>query len=39
MQDQPILVIGATGKTGARIVELLEERGHAVRPGARSAAM
>ena len=37
MQDQPILVIGATGKTGARIVQLLETRGHSVRPGARTA--
>ena len=33
----PILVIGSTGKTGSRITRLLEERGHAVRPGARSA--
>jgi uncharacterized protein YbjT (DUF2867 family) len=37
MTTSPILVIGSTGKTGSRIVRLLEERGHAVRHGARSA--
>lgn len=37
MQNAPILVIGATGKTGARIVRLLRDGGHPVRPGARNA--
>ena len=35
--DHPILVIGATGKTGARITRLLQARGETVRPGARNA--
>lgn len=33
--DHPILVIGATGKTGARVVARLEAKGVAVRRGAR----
>ncbi|MCR9222305.1 MAG: NAD(P)H-binding protein [Alphaproteobacteria bacterium] len=36
-QDGPILVLGATGKTGRRVVERLRARGLAVRPGARGA--
>jgi uncharacterized protein YbjT (DUF2867 family) len=39
MNTQPILVVGATGKTGSRIVTLLESRGLRVRPGARKAAI
>lgn len=39
MQTRPILVIGASGKTGRRIVNSLERQGHAVRPGARGAAI
>jgi len=35
MQQQPILVIGSTGKTGSRIVERLSERGYPVRLGSR----
>jgi len=35
MTHAPILVIGATGKTGRRIVRLLSEKGHAVRKGSR----
>lgn len=35
MQDQPILVIGATGKTGSRVARNLEEKGFAVRRGSR----
>jgi uncharacterized protein YbjT (DUF2867 family) len=35
MQTRPVLVIGATGKTGRRIVRLLEQPGVPVRPGAR----
>ncbi|MEM9199176.1 MAG: NAD(P)H-binding protein [Pseudomonadota bacterium] len=37
MQQRPILVIGATGKTGRRVVHRLQSAGHAVRPGARGA--
>lgn len=37
MQSQPILVVGATGKTGSRVVSKLEEKGVAVRRGSRSA--
>ncbi|MBH0779614.1 NAD(P)H-binding protein [Nocardia bovistercoris] len=37
MTEQPILVTGATGKTGSRVVSLLREKGIAVRPGSRSA--
>lgn len=37
MTDRPILVIGATGKTGSRIARLLSARGHAVRSGSRRA--
>jgi uncharacterized protein YbjT (DUF2867 family) len=39
MTDAPILVIGATGKTGRRVARLLAARGHAVRPGTRGAAI
>lgn len=35
MQKRPILVIGATGKTGRRVASLLETAGHAVRRGSR----
>jgi len=35
MPQQPILVLGATGKTGRRIVERLSAKGHAVRRGSR----
>lgn len=35
MPDQPILVIGATGKTGARVAARLDARDIAVRRGAR----
>jgi len=38
MQDQPILVIGATGKTGHRVASRLEARGLPVRRGSRSSA-
>ncbi|WP_300530572.1 DUF4345 family protein [Maricaulis sp.] len=38
MQSQPILVTGATGKTGSRIISRLKGRGHEVRPGSRSSA-
>jgi uncharacterized protein YbjT (DUF2867 family) len=34
---KPILVLGATGKTGRRVAERLRERGRAVRAGSRSA--
>jgi uncharacterized protein YbjT (DUF2867 family) len=37
MQTQPILVIGATGKTGSRVTTLLEQQGRAVRRGSRMA--
>lgn len=37
MTNQPILVIGSTGKTGSRILRKLIERGRAVRQGSRSA--
>jgi len=36
MQDQPILVIGATGKTGRRVAAKLEAKGLPVRRGSRS---
>ncbi len=36
MQDQPILVIGATGKTGHRVAARLEARGLPVRRGSRN---
>jgi uncharacterized protein YbjT (DUF2867 family) len=36
MQDQPILVIGATGKTGARVAAKLEAKGLRVRRGSRN---
>ncbi|MCB1451862.1 MAG: NAD(P)H-binding protein, partial [Nitratireductor sp.] len=36
MQTKPILVIGATGKTGVRVATSLEAKGHAVRRGSRS---
>ena len=35
--EGPILVLGATGKTGRRIVDHLEAAGHTVRRGSRSA--
>ncbi len=35
MTDQPILVIGATGKTGSRVASKLEAKGVTVRRGAR----
>jgi uncharacterized protein YbjT (DUF2867 family) len=38
MQDQPILVIGATGKTGSRVANKLEAKGLPVRRGSRSSA-
>ena len=38
MTSKPILVLGATGKTGRRIAERLESGGHPVRRGSRSAA-
>lgn len=37
MESNPILVIGATGKTGSRVATRLEARGLNVRRGARSA--
>ena len=39
MTPNPILVLGATGKTGARISARLEEKGFPVRRGSRSAAI
>ena len=39
MISQPILVIGATGKTGARVAARLEAEGHTVRHGSRQAAI
>ena len=36
MTDQPILVIGATGKTGSRVASKLEAKGIAVRRGSRA---
>lgn len=39
MQTQPILVIGASGKTGRRIARTLSERGCSVRSGTRSASI
>lgn len=35
MNHSPILVLGATGKTGKRIAQRLSEKGHAVRKGSR----
>lgn len=37
MTNQPILVLGATGKTGARIAQRLEAKGLPVRRGSRAA--
>jgi uncharacterized protein YbjT (DUF2867 family) len=37
MQSHPILVVGATGKTGLRVVSKLEDKGIAVRRGSRNA--
>lgn len=37
MTDKPILVLGATGKTGRRVAELLWNAGRAVRMGSRQA--
>lgn len=39
MTDHPILVIGATGKTGSRVATKLEALGHTVRRGTRGAAI
>ncbi len=39
MQDHPILVIGATGKTGSRVATKLEENGYSVRRGTRHSAI
>lgn len=39
MQNQTILVIGSTGKTGSRIAAILAERGFSVRHGSRKAAI
>ena len=39
MQDRPTLIIGATGKTGRRIVDRLETDGRPVRRGSRTAAI
>ena len=39
MQDQLILVIGSTGKTGSRIVKSLSEKGYPVRAGSRNSAI
>jgi uncharacterized protein YbjT (DUF2867 family) len=36
MADGPILVLGATGTTGRRVVQLLRDSGHAVRPASRT---
>lgn len=38
MQSHPILVIGATGKTGARVAARLDAKGLPVRRGSRSSA-
>lgn len=37
MHTQPILVVGANGKTGSRVVARLEDNGHGVRRGSRNA--
>jgi len=39
MKNSPILVIGATGKTGSRIADRLEEQGYDVRRGSRGSAV
>ena len=39
MQTNPILVIGATGKTGSRVANRLDHLGHDVRRGSRHAAI
>jgi uncharacterized protein YbjT (DUF2867 family) len=39
MQTNPILVIGATGKTGSRVADRLDQLGHDVRRGSRGAAI
>jgi len=38
MNSKPILVIGATGKTGSRVTAKLEAKGHSVRRGSRNSA-
>lgn len=38
-QNNPILVVGSTGKTGSRVARLLAERGHAVRPVSRNSSI
>ncbi len=35
MNHSPLLILGATGKTGRRIVQRLSEKGHAVQKGSR----
>lgn len=37
MHNQPILVLGSSGKTGSRITKILTKNGHNVRYGSRSA--
>lgn len=39
MNHSPILVIGATGKTGSRIIKSLAAKGFPVRPGSRNSAI
>lgn len=39
MQSHPILVVGANGKTGSRVVARLEKKGIAVRRGSRGASI
>jgi uncharacterized protein YbjT (DUF2867 family) len=39
MQSSPVLVIGATGKTGSRVARRLDQMGHQVRAGSRTAAI
>ena len=39
MQTSPILVIGATGKTGSRIADQLTQKGYSVRRGSRNSAI
>ena len=36
MKDQPILVVGATGKTGSRVAARLRDLGAPVKPASRS---
>jgi uncharacterized protein YbjT (DUF2867 family) len=39
MAPRPILIVGGTGKTGARVTKLLHARGMATRPVSRSTAI